>query len=228
MEENSRILKLIVKECCLPLHFDEEERQFSFPFKYRLNEIWERLKPEIHRLNSEWFLRDFNAALAALAFPLNQTEIIHIHNIANNELYNGEVIELDFKEKNIPEIYIKMGSGQYLNRDTGTGYTISEFFEFKVGNILLTSEGKRLGEIRAIRLHSPTDIHIALGRIFLTGYYRHTVSSSLWPIYEEASASMLNNPKDINCERITQIAIKNGIGVLPLLSILKASLSVKP
>lgn len=227
MEENSRILKLIVKECCLPLHFNEEERQFSFPFRYRLKEIWERLKPEIRRLNSEWFLRDFNAALAALDFPLIQTDIIAIREISDNELCTGELLELTFKEKSIPEVYIKMGNGQYLNRDTGRGYTISECFEFKVGNVLLTSEGKRLGEIKAIRLHSPTDIHIALGRVFLPGYYRHTVSSSLWSIYEEALEAVRNNPKDTDCERITQIAIEKGVGVLPLLSILKASLPVK-
>ncbi|MBD5312080.1 MAG: hypothetical protein HDS13_08015 [Bacteroides sp.] len=227
MEENNQILKLIVKECCLPLHFDEQERQFSFPFRHRLNEIWQRLRPKIRQLNSEWFLRDFNATLATVKFPLIQTEIIDTQYISNDELCNGELLELDFKERNTPEIYIKMGRGQYLNRNTGRGYTLSDYTVFKAGNILLTSEGKELGEIKAVRLHSPTDIHIALGRVFLSGYYRHTVSSSLWPIYEESLTAVHNIPKDIDCEHITKIAVEKGVGVLPLLSILEASLSVK-
>lgn len=227
MEENNQILKLIVKECCLPLHFDEQERQFSFPFRYPLDEIWQRLRPKIRQLNSEWFLRDFNAVLATLDFPLIQTEIIGIHEISNDELCNGELLELDFKERNAPEIYIKMGGGQYLNRNTGKGYTLSDYTVFKAGNTLVTAEGKKMGEIKAVRLHSPTDIHIALGRVFLSGYYRHTVSSSLWPIYEESLIAIRNDPKSIDCKYITQIAVEKGVGVLPLLSILEASLSVK-
>lgn len=215
------LLKKIVRECCRSLSYNDEERQFTFSLKPYLESVWDNIKDEIKVAAPDFYLNDFNKLLSRLSDPLNQYIRVEVGNMADAEILNGEVLEVSLVSKQNPIRLVKMKNGQYLNTNSGKGYTLGRNFEFVNGARLRTSEGDELGVINFIALLSPSREHYVLSSLFIRNYYRNKISESIWPIFNkvvEDGVPQYNTDLTVFLE----MARKMGIHSFSLLNILNA------
>lgn len=220
MEVNSAVLKLIVKECCRSLSYNDEERQFSFSLCPSLHRVWESKKTAIWSIQPDFMLIDFNSVLSNLEFPTDTQNKISISSLKDNDIVNGEVLSIEILEKNVSLKLIKMKRGQYLNVLTGVGLSFGDKFEFCVGKGIVTSEGYNYGVCKSISILLPTTYNVVLSRVFLGKYFLNNIGNSLWPIFDEANEYLdSRNPKRL--ENILKISTILGVGSFALLNLLK-------
>lgn len=222
MEASNSSLKLIVEECCRSLHYDAIERQFSFPLQNSLQNIWDKIKDEIHRKDSTFHLADFNRTLSQLMNLSGQHHCVPCHEICDNELLPGEAIEIKFKSDQPPMVMLKMQAGQYLDRNSGRGMTLGKHVVFSDKECpIRTAENELIGECVGINLWEPDVLHIVVSQIFLGYYYRYPINDSLWTIFDEAQA-ITQFKGSYACGKLLNMARKMGVGAFPLLNILNA------
>lgn len=225
MVANNTIIKRLIKECCRSLSYNDEERQFTFPLNPCIGHIWDRVKKDIKSIDIDFHLNDFNQLLNRLCDLHNQCLRIETKRIADVLILPGEILELFLVDSSTPIRLVKMKRGQYLNVNTGQGYSFGDKHEFINNNRLETSEGYFLGSIKSIALLSPSCEHIALSKVYIGDYYRNKISDSLWPIFE-----MVVNDANPKCNtRLSEyllMARKMGINSFSLLNILNASIHV--
>jgi hypothetical protein len=118
-----------------------------------------------------------------------------------------------------------MKRGQYLNVNTGQGYSFGEKHEFIDNNRLETSEGYLLGTIKSTTLLSPSCEHIALSKVFIGDYYRNTISDSLWPIFEKV-VNNSNSRCDTKFAEYLLMSRKMGVNSFSLVNILNAGIHI--
>lgn len=220
MEVNSTILKLIIKECCRSLSYEDEERRFFFLLRPSLFSVWEDKKETIWKYHPDFTLNDFNLVLSNIKYPTDTQNMITFTSLRDEEIVNGEVLNIKTLESEYPSLLIiKMKRGQYLNVLTGAGLSLGDKSKFCVGKNVVTSEGTNLGKCGAITILLPTLYNIVLSSVFLNGYYRNNIGSSLWPIHDEAIGYILS--RDANrLGNILRISTELGIGTFALFHIL--------
>lgn len=157
----------MIKECCRSLSYNDEERQFTFPLNPCISSIWSKCRNDIKSINPDFHLNDFNQLLARLCDLHNQYSKIGIKRIADSIILSGEVLELSLVDNATPLRLIKMKRGQYLNVNTGQGYSFGENHEYIDNCRLETSEGNFLGTVKSIALLSPSCEHIVLSLIHI-------------------------------------------------------------
>lgn len=221
MEVNNAVLKLIIKECCRSLSYNDEERQFSFSLRPSLHRVWESKKKEISSIQPDFMLYDFNSVLSNLEFPTNTQNKISISVLKDNDIVNGEVLSIEIYGEDVPLKLIKMKRGQYLNVLSGMGLSFGDRFEFSVDRNLVTSEGFNQGACKTISILLPSAYNIVLSRVFLGKYFLNNIGSSLWPIYDVAK-EYLNTLDSKRLDEIVTISAKLGIGSFALLNILNS------
>lgn len=221
MEVSSTVLKIIVKECCRSLSYNDEERQFSFSLRPSLQSIWESKKKAIWSIHPDFMLNDFNAVLSNLEFPIDTQNQISTSGIKDNDIVNGEVLKIEIYGEDMPLKLIKMKPGQYLNVLSGMGVSFGDRFEFTVDKNIVTSEGVNKGVCKTISILLPSVYNIVLSRVFLGKYFLNNIGSSLWPIYDDAK-EYLNSHDTKRLDNIVTISTKLGIGSFALLNILKS------
>ncbi|MBQ8361200.1 MAG: hypothetical protein IJX44_04540 [Bacteroidaceae bacterium] len=215
----------MIKECCRSLSYNDEERQFTFPLNPCLSHIWNKVKKDIKSIDPDFHLNDFNQLLTRLCDLHNQYSRIETKCIADIFILPGEVLELSLVDDPNPLRMVKMKKGQYLNVNTGRGYSFGDKYKFRDNYILETSEGYILGSVKSTALLSPSCEHIALSKVYIGDYYRNKISDSLWPIFE----MVVNNTNPRCNARIPEyllMARKMGINSFSLLNILNASTHV--
>lgn len=218
MEVNSTALKIIVKECCRSLSYNDEERQFSFPLCSSLAYVWALNRDIIRQHIPNFTLADFNAVLSQLESPISTQNTIPYTSLSDSEILNGEVISVKFEDERL--FLVKMKTGQYLSATDGVSISFGKQIEFCRGNELVTSEGKSYGKCKEVEIVLPNPYHIALSRVFIGKYYLNKIDNSLWPIYDTAMSYLqLRNNKTL--EQIINRCRKSGIGAHSLLYILK-------
>lgn len=220
MEVSSTVLKIIVKECCRSLSYNDEERQFSFSLRPSLQSIWESKKKAIWSIHPDFMLNDFNTVLSDLEFPSDTDNKISISSLKDEDLVNGEVLSIEISEKDVSLRLIKMKRGQYLNVLTGVGYSFGDKYEFCVGRSIVTSEGYNCGVCMSISILLPTSYNVVLSRVFLGKYYLNNIGNSLWPIFDEAK-EYLDSRSSKRLDNILNISTTLGVGSFAMLNILK-------
>ncbi len=225
---NNSILKIIVKECCRSLSYNDEERQFSFALRQAQYKIWERIKGQLQEIAPDLYLNEFNNILSNLTDAVNRFQRIPFIEFPDAKIMNGEVLELGVSSgKTI--VYVKMEDGQYLDVITGKGYSMGAGCRYKIGNSIVTSEGVDLGRCTSISLRVPQKEHISLSSHFIGAYYKRPISPSLWDIYDKAtSIRMTKCPTECAtiCKNLLKMAKESGINSFSLLNILKGASSV--
>lgn len=220
MEVSSTVLKIIVKECCRSLSYNDEERQFSFSLRPSLQSIWESKKKAIWSIHPDFMLNDFNAVLLDLEFPSNTDNKISISSLKDEDLVNGEVLSIVISENDVSLRIIKMKRGQYLNVLTGVGLSFGDKYEFCVGRSIVTSEGYNCGICKSISILLPTTYNVVLSRVFLGKYFLNNIGNSLWPIFDEAKEYL--DSRNSKClDNILNISTTLGVGSFAMLNILK-------
>ncbi len=225
MVANNTVIKKLIKECCRSLSYNDEERQFTFPLNPCISSIWNKCKNDIKSIDPNFHLNDFNQLLVRLCDLHNQYSKIGIKHISDSTILSGEVLELSMVGSLPPLRLIKMKRGQYLNVNTGQGYSFGDMHEFIDNNVLEASEGFILGIVKSISLLSPSCEHIVLSKLFIGDYYRNTISDSIWSIYE----MVVNNANPRCNTRFSEyllMARKMGINSFSLLNILNAGIHV--
>lgn len=220
MEVNNAVLKLIIKECCRSLSYDDEERQFSFSLRPSLHRVWERKKNDIWSIQRDFVLDDFNMVLSDIESSTEIYSALHLTSLKDKDLVNGEVLSIGTFGVDIPTIIVRMKPGQYLNISTGKGISFGDRFDFGIGREVVTSEGYNIGVCKVLAILRPTVLSIALSRVFLGRYYLNNIGSSLWPIYDEA-IEYLRCYDPIRLGKILNICEDLGVGSFALLNILK-------
>lgn len=219
MEVNNAVLKLIIKECCRSLSYNDEERQFSFSLRPSLHRVWENKKKAIWSIQPDFMLNDFNAVLSNLEFPTDTRNRIYISTLKDNDIVNGEVLSLEIYGEDMPLKLIKMKRGQYLNGLSGVGLSFGDIFEFSIDKDIVSSEGFNLGVCKTISILLPTAYNIVLSRVFLGKYFLNKIGSSLWPIFDEAK-EYINSHDSKRLDNIVTISTNLGVGSFALLNIL--------
>lgn len=219
MEVNSAVLKLIVKECCRSLSYNDEERQFSFPLRPSLRRVWECKKKSIREYHPGFTLNDFNEVLSNLEFPTDTRNMISFSSLKDEEIVNGEVLTVETTGTDTPLRLVKMKRGQYFNVSTGAGLSFGDKFEFCLEKDIVSSEGYSHGICKSISLLLPTAYNIALSRVFLGKYYLNNIGSSLWPIFDEA-VEYVESRNSKRLDNILTITTNLGAGSFTLLNIL--------
>ena len=222
MAVDNGILKIIVKECCRSLSFDDERQQFTFPFRPALSDLWMVVRNRAHDIDPCFYIDDFNIELhrmedlseLSIEFPLNE--------VYDADLLQGEMLRISMSQGRVPFFtFVKMKNGQYLDCATGRGLSFGDRMSFIVDRPVLTSEGEKLGVCQSLSLLMPTVEHIVMGRVMLGTYYRKRISDSLWPLYNLAKTVNYNNEKNV-CKKLLSMASKMGIGIKPFLNIINA------
>lgn len=224
MEADNEILKIIVKECCRPLSYDDERQQYTFPFRPALPDLWNSIRKRIQIIDSTFHTNDFNNALHRI-FTL-QTLFIEqsLNEVVDAELLQGEILRVNLIQGFAPmAILIKMKTGQYLDTNTGRGFSLGDRAILQHGSAIITSEGENLGICQSIALLMPTTEHIVMGRVMLGTYYRKQIAASLWPLFNIAKTVGHANVIE-TCNRLQSMACEMGLGILPLLNIINASI----
>ena len=225
MVVNNTVIKRLIKECCRSLSYNDEERLFTFPLNPCIGHIWEKVKKDIKSIDPDFHLNDFNQLLNRLCDLHNQYSRIETKRIADALILPGEILELSLVDSYNPIRLVKMKRGQYLNVNTGQGYSFGEKHEFIDNNRLETSEGYLLGTVKSTALLSPSCEHIVLSKVYIGDYYRNKISDSLWPIFEMVVNNA--NPKcNTRFSDYLLMARKMGINSFSLLNILNASIHV--
>lgn len=221
MEVNNAVLKLIIKECCRSLSYNDEERQFSFSLRPSLHRVWESKKKAIWSIQPNFMLNDFNAVLSNLEFPTDTQNKISISSLRDKDIVNGEVLNIEIYEKDMPLKLIKMKRGQYLNISSGMGLSFGDRSEFSVDQNIVTSEGFNQGICKTISILLPSSYNIVLSRVFLGKYFLNNIGSSLWPIFDVAK-EYINTLDSKRLDDIVNISTELGIGSFALLNILRS------
>lgn len=225
MVVNNTVIKRLIKECCRSLSYNDEERQFTFPLNPCIGHIWDKVKKDIKSIDPDFHLNDFNQLLNRLCDLHNQYARIETKRIADALILPGEILELFLVDSSNPIRLVKMKRGQYLNVNTGQGYSFGDMLEFIDNNVLETSEGYFLGSIKSTALLSPSYEHIVLSKVYIGDYYRNKISDSLWPIFE-----MVVNNANPGCNtRFSEyllMARKMGINSFSLLNIINAGIHI--
>lgn len=221
MEVNNAVLKIIIKECCRSLSYNDQERQFSFSLRPSLHRVWESKKKAIWNIQPDFMLNDFNSVLSSLEFPTDTQNKIPISVLKDNDIVNGEIMSIEIYGEDKPLKLIKMKRGQYLNVSSGMGLSFGDRFEFSVDKNIVTSEGLNQGVCKTISILLPSSYNIVLSRVFLGKYFLNKIGSSLWPIFDEAM-EYLNTRDSKRLDDIVTISNKLGIGAFALLNILKS------
>ena len=225
MVVNNTVIKRLIKECCRSLSYNDEERQFTFPLNPCISRIWDNVKSEIKSIDKDFHLNDFNQFLTRLCDLQNLFSRIGISYIADTLILPGEVLELYLDDNANPIRLVKMKRGQYLNVNTGQGYSFGEKHEFIDNCRLETSEGYFLGLVKSIALLSPSYEHIVLSKVYIGDYYRNTISDSIWPIFEKAVNH--TNPRcDAQFAEYLLMSKKMGVNSFSLLNILNAGIHI--
>ena len=222
MVVDNGILKIITKECCRSLSFDDERQQFTFPFRSALPDHWIVIRKRVHHIDPCFHLDSFNNELHRLACLSELSIELPINEICDKDLMQGEMLRISLAQGYAPVIIlIKMKNGQYLDNTTGRGLSLGDYAAFRVSVELLTSEGENLGVCKSISLLMPTPEHTAMGRVMLGSYYRKHISDSLWPLYNLAKTVNFKNSTNV-CKELLSLASKMGIGIMPFLNIINA------
>lgn len=221
MEVNNAVLKLIIKECCRSLSYNDEERQFSFSLRPSLHRVWESKKEAMWSIQPDFMLNDFNSVLSNLEFPTDTQNKISFSSLRDNDIVNGEVLNIEIYGKDMPLKLIKMKRGQYLSVLSGMGLSFGDRSEFSVDKNIVTSEGFNQGVCKTISILLPSSYNIVLSRVFLGKYYLNNIGSSLWPIFDEAK-EYINTLDSTRLDDIVNISTELGIGSFALLNILKS------
>ena len=222
MAVDNGILKIITKECCRSLSFDDERQLFSFPFRPALSDLWIDMRKRVHKIDPCFHLDNFNNELHRMASLSELSIELSVNEIHDVDLMQGEMMRISLSQGYVPvSTLIKMKRGQYLDSTTGRGLSLGDRTSFKVGKEIITSEGEKLGVCKTISLLMPTAEHTAVGRVMLGSYYRKDISDSLWPLYNLAKTVNYNNATLV-CKEILSMASKMGIGIMPLLNIINA------
>lgn len=221
MEVNNAVLKLIIKECCRSLSYNDEERQFSFSLRPSLHRVWESNKKAIWSIHPDFMLNDFNSVLSNLELQADTQNKIPASVLKDNDIVNGEVLSIEIYGEDMPLKLIKMKRGQYLNVLSGMGLSFGDKFEFSVDRNIVTSEGFNQGVCKSISILLPSAYHIVLSRVFLGKYFLNNIGSSLWPIFDEAK-EYIDTHDSKHLDYIMTISTKLGIGSFALLNILKS------
>lgn len=221
MEVSNEVIKLIIKECCRSLSYNDDERQFSFLLRpsLQLQNFWGNNKNKIREYNPEFILDDFNEVLRNLESPGNSLERISCTSLKDEEIINGEVLIIEILGLDSCLKIVKMERGQYFNVNTGTGLSLGDKFEFSIDKNITTSEGVDYGICKSISLLLPTKYDIVLSSVYLGKYYLNNVGDSLWPLYNEITNIDVYNSEDV--KNILPKCKSLGIGVFPLFNILK-------
>lgn len=217
MEVDKAVIKLIVKECCRGIEYDEILQQYSFALMPELQKIWQKIRPELRIIMSGFREEDFSAILTVLTHL--QSNFIRVpisDRLLNTDLLPSEILELTINSEKF--VMTKMGAFQYLT-STGEGVTLPLKTCFGHDRELITSEGKSLGTIQEVCLRCPSEIHIAASAILLSGYYKNGISSSLWELYGHSERLRINGG---NYSALLQIACNMGIGLLSLFTIINS------
>lgn len=225
MAANNAVIKRVIKECCRSLSYNDEERQFTFPLNPCISRIWDDIKKEIRTIAPDFHLVDFNQLLIRLCDLHNQCSRIETKHIADVSMLPGEVLELSLVDNDYPLRLVKMKKGQYLDVNTGQGYSLGDKCEFLDNHILKTSEGHVLGSIKSMALLSPSCEHIVLSELFIGDYYKNKISDSIWPIYEK----VVNDANPRSGKRFSEYLLmskKMGVSSFSLLNILNAGIHV--
>lgn len=220
MAADSAVLKIIVKECCRSLSYNDQERQFSFPLRPDLAAIWQRIMPQVQSLQPEFYRGDFNEALSQLDDLDSRVRRTDLPAIKDAQLLNGEVLRIALAGGEGAATLVKMKAGQYLHVDTGNGIVLGDEYEFATGKSLVTASGAGMGFCTGVSLLHPAPIHVALSRVFTSRYCTHAVAESIWPVYEAAATYVAGQCIDPPTEVVEQCQ-QLGIGVFPLTFILK-------
>lgn len=222
MEVSSTILKRIVKECCRSLHYNDVERQFSFPLKSSLEGIWNILKYNIQQENHDFFLSDFNHVLSLIVSSNPYRQSVSFTELSDSEIMVGEILNIKIRGEETPCVLVKMKHGQYLRPKSGDAISLGSKFIFRCGKELQTSEGIYWGECSEISILKPSRLDVAISGVFLKKYFKNRVSESIWPIYNMAKEIVLSS-NNANCEELLRLSEEMGINSLTLTYILKGA-----
>ena len=223
MAVDNAILKIITKECCCSLWFDDEQRQFIFPFRIGLPDIWITIRRRIHRIDPCFNLNDFNNELRRMSSISELSIELPVSEICDADLLPGESLRIKLSQGYTPvSTLVKMKSGQYLDISTGQGFSLGDCASFNAGAAMVTSEGERLGICNSISLLMPTTEHLVMSRVMLGAYYRKRISDSLWPLHNLAKSVNYDNATNV-CRELLSMASKMGVGIKSFLDIINAS-----
>ena len=222
MAVDNGILKIITKECCSSLSYDDELQQFTFPFRPVLSDLWIVMRKRVRQIDPCFHLDKFNHELHRIAGLSELSIELSVNEICDMDLMQSEMLRIGFAQGYVSvSTLIKMRHGQYLDCTTGRSFSLGDCASFKVGTTIMTSEGENLGICQSISLLMPTAEHIAMGRVMLGSYYRKHISDSLWPLYNLAKTVNYSNAT-IVCKELLSMANKMGIGIKPFLNIINA------
>ena len=222
MAVNNTILKIIIKNCCRSLSFDDERQQFAFPFRPTLSEMWGSMRGHIHDIDPTFHIDNFNSVLHRLARLTELSMEQPLYEAVDVDLLQGEMLRVNLSNGGVPMFtLIKMKHGQYLDITSGRGYSLGDKAKLLPGKTIITSEGEELGVCKSITLLMPTAEHIVMGRVMLGAYYRSNIATSLWPLLKLAKTANYANSKRI-CAKLTSTAKDMGIGIMPLLNIINS------
>ncbi|MCD8289986.1 MAG: hypothetical protein LUC91_00610 [Prevotella sp.] len=222
MGVNTKLLKIIVKESCRSLSYNDEERLFSFPLNPCLYDIWKNsLKDKVQRYCANFYLNDYNEILWRLKNAVNQYSMLPLNEVYDFDLLNGEILECVLRSPNNVFRFVKMERGQYLDVNSGKRFSLGRTFMFNEGGDIITSEGERLGICKSINLLQPSSLHVAIGSVFLRTYFNHRIADSLWNICDKAE-EICQNRRACSCGDMLRLSSKLGVSSFPLLNILKA------
>lgn len=227
MEENRRILRIIIKGCFRSLQYDDSGTLFYFPIISNIADKWESLKPLLKEVCPSFTTHDFNRHIERIDDSVrirneNKWNNIELREISNNELLNGEILLLDFEEAAANMRLVKMQEGEFLDVNTGRGYSFGNRVIFKIGSELKTSEGMKVGKIKSAGLALPSPESIVLGDLFIGKYYRQTIAASLWNLYNMGK-DIVKGGGEYTTADLLACARSHGVGAYTLFNILKGA-----
>lgn len=223
MGGDNSILKIIIKECCRSLSFDDERQQYSFPLCANLSSHWTNIRRQITTIDSNFHINNFNDSLNRLE-NLNYLYIEQsLNEIADADLIQGEMLRVNVApRRDVAFTLVKMKNGQYLDTTTGTGISLGDKVTLKISEPIITSEGRELGICTSLTMLMPTIEHIVMGRIMLGTYYRRRIATSLWPLYNLSKTANYGNAAE-TCTKVLSLALEMGIGIMPLMNIINST-----
>jgi len=224
MVVDNEVLKIIIQNCCRSLSFDIERQQYVFPFLPSLSERWETVRNHIRDIDPTFHVSDFNNVLHRIEGLKELSIEQSLYEAADVDLLQGEMLRINLSGVSVPMLtLVKMKKGQYLDIVSGHGYSLGDEVKLQPGRTIITSEGEELGSCKSVTLLMPTAEHIVMGHIMLGSYYRRNIAVSLWPLFKLAKTVNCANSTGI-CEKLKLMAKDMGIGIMPLLNIVNASL----
>ena len=106
MVVDNGILKIITKECCRSLSFDDERQQFTFPFRSALPDHWIVIRKRVHHIDPCFHLDSFNNELHRLACLSELSIELPINEICDKDLMQGEMLRISLAQGYAPVIIL--------------------------------------------------------------------------------------------------------------------------